>query len=120
MATPDTAVNRAVAGWNGVPPEWIMELARECDARSVRRVADELGVSPALVSRAVNNRHHAPLTFLQQRVEGCFLGQDIPCPVLGTITGKQCLEERSRPFSSVNPIRVQLARTCPECEHNKR
>lgn len=114
----NTAVDRAVAAWPEAP-EWLLTLARECDASSVRRVAADLDVSAALVSRALNNRYHAPLVFLQQKVEGCCFGKDILCPVLGTITGKQCFEERSRPFSSVNPIRVQLARTCPYCEHHK-
>lgn len=119
MARYERAVNRAVAGW-GQPPDWIMDLAHECDATSTHRAAARLGVSVALVSRAINNRYHAPLTFLRERVEGCVSDPDVACPVLGAITPARCREERERPFSGVNPLRVQLGRTCPECHMNSK
>lgn len=124
MATPDntavnTAVARAVAGWQGMAPEWVMTLAQECDSRSMRRVAEAIGVSAALISRAVNNKHHAPLDFLRERVERmASSAQGVACPVLGEITLARCSEERKKPFSSVNPLRVQLGRTCSDCTFN--
>lgn len=124
MATPEnasgnTAVARAVAGWAGAVPDWIMELARECDDTSAHKAAVRLGVSVSLVSRAINNKHHAPLDFLQERMVGVAgPAQGVACPVLGEITPARCREERNRPFSGVNPLRVQLGRTCPECIFN--
>ena len=97
-------------------PEWIGSLAQACDASSMRKVAAKLGVSPALVSLAIRNKHHAGLGFIQERCEALFGG--VECPILGGITAKACQEHQDKKFSSINPLAVRLYRACHgECPH---
>jgi hypothetical protein len=96
------------------------ELARAgaCDAGSMRKVAADLDVSPALVSLAIRNKHHAGLEYIRARVEARLGG--VECPVLGAISTQQCRANRNRQFSSINPLAVRLYRACHGgCPHNQ-
>ncbi len=110
-----TALDLARQGWPEVP-EWVRLLAEACDGSSMRKVAARLGVSPALVSLAIRNKHHAGLGFIRERCETVFGGVD--CPILGPITAKDCQANRDKKFSSINPLAVRLYRACHgECPH---
>lgn len=111
------AVIRARAAW-GEAPDWIVRLAQACDARSVRRVAESLKVSPALVSRAINCRYHASLDFLASRVRAMLMTEIVACPALGLISAAQCQDEQRKPFVSANPVSVSVYRACRNgCRH---
>ncbi|WP_300832052.1 hypothetical protein [uncultured Bilophila sp.] len=101
---------KAEAAW-GVPlPDWIEKLATACDGKGLRKTAD-LSVSPAIVSLAIR-RNRAKLDFIERRVKDILGLSIIPCPVLGLISRKDCRDNQQKPFSSINPIEVQLFRSC--------
>jgi len=115
-----SAMKLALSGWGErLPmylPEWVVTLAEACDRSSMRTVAASLGVSPALVSLAIRNAHHARLDFIQARVEAVLGG--VECPVLGHISAERCRQNQDQPFSSINQLSVRLFRACRgECPH---
>jgi predicted transcriptional regulator len=111
-----SAKTLAFSGWGEVLPEWVETLAEACDRSSMRTVAASLGVSPALVSLAVRNAHHARLDFIQRRVEAVLSG--VECPVLGHISAERCHHNQNQPFLSINPLVVRLYRACHgECPY---
>lgn len=55
---------------------------------------------------------------MKRKIIELFGNETVPCPVIGTaISLERCRLNRERP-STANPVRVELARTCPRCEHN--
>ena len=46
---------KAEAAWGSPLPGWVEKLAAACDATSVRKVAADMEVSPAIVSLAIRN-----------------------------------------------------------------
>lgn len=112
------AVIRVQRAWGEDAPTWLVRLAQACDARSVRRVAESLKVSPALVSRAINCRYHASLDFLAGRVRAMLMTEIVACPALGLISAAQCRDEQRKPFVSANPVSVSVYRACRNgCRH---
>ncbi len=103
---------KAEAAWGATLPDWIEKLATACDGKGLRKTAADLSVSPAIVSLAIRNRHHASLDYIQNRVEHILGISIIPCPVLGLISRKDCQSNQQKPFSSINPVEVQLFRSC--------
>ena len=115
-----TAREKAVAAWGNPLPGWIDMLVTACDGRSMRKVATSLHCSPAIISLAINNRHHASLAYIRERVETILGGMIIPCPVLGMIARNDCEENQKRPYMSINPLYVQLFRACRGgCEYSR-
>lgn len=103
---------KAEAAWGSPLPGWVEKLAAACDATSVRKVAADMEVSPAIVSLAIRNKHHAPLDFIENKVKSLLDLSILPCPILGMISRKDCKDNQQKPFSSINPIAVQLFRAC--------
>lgn len=113
-----SATSRAKMAWGDPLPDWITALAKACDASSLRRTAANLNISPALVSLALRNAHHARLNFIENRVREALAVDMFSCPVLGAISVADCRAEQAQPFTSVNPLRVALYRACHGgCEH---
>jgi len=92
--------------------DWINALRQACENTSQSRVAKRLGVSGAMISQALNNKYPGDLTNLRTRVEGELLGASVPCPVLGEISVRQCLDYQHQPFAATNAQRVRLYRAC--------
>lgn len=112
------AVIRARQAWGEAAPDWIVRLAQSCDARSVRQVAGNLKVSPALVSRVINGRYHASLDYLAGRVRAMLMAEIVACPALGLISAAQCQDEQRKPFVSASPLAVSVYRACRNgCRH---
>ena len=108
---------KAKAAWGKELPEWIEVLAGACDREGLRKVAERIGVSPAMVSLAVNKKR-ANLDFIRDRVTSAFITGAVDCPVLDVIDKQRCLQEQAAPFSCANPLRVQLYRACRNgCPH---
>ena len=77
---------RAMNAWDMTAPDWLLALARACDASGLRKIAARLGVSPTLVSLALSHKYHGPLTHLEARVRATLLHVGhVDCPVLGGI-----------------------------------
>lgn len=110
-------LDKAIAAWGTEMPAWVRTLAIACHGASLRKTAAKLDVSPAIVSLAINKKRQ-DLDFIKSRVEQHLMTVQFGCPVLGVISGNRCLEEQAKPFSSVNPQRVQLYRACRNgCPH---
>lgn len=107
-----TNCEKAEAAWGTPLPEWVERLAAACDAKPLRHVAEDMGVSPAIISLAIRNCHHAPLTFIEGKVKDLLNLAIVPCPVLGMITRHDCRRNQKKPFSTINPLEVQLFRAC--------
>lgn len=94
-------------------PDWITALAEACDGSSLRKTAAKLGVSPAIISLAINARRgREKLEFIKIKTENTLMITMIPCPVLGVIGRHDCSREQLRPFSSSNPRRAMIYRAC--------
>lgn len=109
---------RARAAWGSAMPGWLASLADACDASSVRKIAERLKVSPALISRVINGHYKASLDFLAGRVREALLTENVACPALGEISAATCHEEQRKPFVSANPLAVAVYRACRNgCPH---
>jgi len=102
---------KAIAAWGSPLPDWIKALAEACDDTSLRKTAARMDVSPAMVSLAIN-RKRLYLSFIKVRVEKRLMITMVVCPILGVMGRNECLQEQARPFSSANPLRVQLFKAC--------
>ena len=110
-------MDKAIAAWGPQAPAWVRLLAEACDADSLRKVAVKLDVSPASISLAIGNKREN-LEFIRERVEQRLMAIQVGCPVLGEISGDRCLQEQARPYSSANPLRIQIFRACRNgCPH---
>lgn len=108
-----TTLDKAIAAWGPEMPTWVRALAEACDADSMRSTAKRLALSPALVSLTINARRDGvKVDFIRNRVERMLMLTMVSCPVLGAMSRTHCLEEQARPFSSANPLRVQIYRAC--------
>jgi len=113
-----SAESVARAAWGEALPDWLLVLARACDAGSQAAVAQSLGYSPAVVSQTLNNKYRADLGQVEARVRQALMIGRIDCPVLDEIDGRRCLEEQRRPLSTASSLRVRLWRACRACRHN--
>ena len=106
-----SALTRAQRAWGDVMPDWIKALAEACTETSLRKTAATLAVSPAIVSLAIGKKREK-LDFIKARVEAVLMISVVACPVLGAPGKNECLDNQTQPFSSVNPLRLQLYRDC--------
>ena len=111
MSVPLTMMDKARAAWGEPLPDWIKALAEACDESGLRRTAAKLTASPAIVSLAIHNKREK-LDFIKPKVETYLMMTLVGCPILGIIGREKCLREQARPFSTVNPMKVQLFKAC--------
>jgi hypothetical protein len=104
-------LDKVTAAWGTEMPAWVRTLAAACHGASLRKTASKLGVSPAIVSLAINNKRR-DLDFIKSRVEQHLMTVQVGCPVFGVISGNRCLEKQAAPFSAANPLGIQLYRAC--------
>ena len=100
-------------------PDWVVELARQCELSSQRKVARRLGVSAAVVSQVLKEKYPGDLAGVEARVRGAFMASVVDCPVLGELPSDQCQAWQRKPFAATNPLRVQVYRACRDgCPHS--
>jgi hypothetical protein len=110
---------KAVAAWGEPLPDWVKALAEACDDAGLRKTAAKLDVSPAIISLAVNRKREG-LGFIKEKVEDQLMVTIVSCLILGVIGVEECLREQAQPFSSANPLRVQLFKACRNgCQYYK-
>jgi hypothetical protein len=85
---------------------------------SQMKVAKMLGYSSATISQVLGGTYQGALDNFLTRVEEVFGTNKVPCPILGEILLGRCVKERRSPFSTANPLRVQLYRACMKCPFN--
>lgn len=98
----------------------LIDLLRDAVAAqgSQARVAKMLGYSSTTISQALSGNYQGQLDTFLNRVEEVFGTRSFDCPVLGEIPLNRCVRERRTPFSTANPLRVQLYRACMNCKFN--
>jgi hypothetical protein len=100
--------------------EWMDVLRARTAETSQRKVAEELGVSAAMVNQVLKGSYTGNTDTLRTRVEGAYMDQCVACPVLGRLPVHECEENQKRPFTASNPQRVRLYRACRAgCPHSK-
>lgn len=119
MSSTARTLNKVKIAWGEPLPIWVKCLAKACGIRSLRQVALDLGVSAALVSLALNNKHRCD-KLIKAKVEAYLMQTTLLCPILGTINQIRCREEQNKPFNAANPIKVRLYRECNNCEHKEK
>ena len=113
-----SAETTARAAWGEALPDWLLVLARACDAGSQADVARSLGYSPAVVSQTLSHKYRGALGQVEARVRQALMAGQLACSILGEINGQRCLEEQRRPFAATSSLRVRLWRACRTCPHN--
>jgi len=100
---------------------WLEVLRAACAApnSSQRKVAERLGYSTSVISQVLGGKYPGDIKAVQAKVEGVFMGATVDCPVVGELPRNRCLEYQRQAFAATNHLRVQLSRTCPECQHNR-
>lgn len=111
-----SAVARVHQSWP-TPPAWVLKLAVACDEESQKSVADKIGRSGALVNQVLKNTYKGNMQAVAARVKLVF-GEEVDCPVLGDITGGECLTWQNRPRLAVNHHLVRMYIACRSCPHN--
>lgn len=86
---------------------------------SQTRVADELGVSTAVISTLLKDKYPGNVDAMEQRIRGQYMAETVTCPVLGTLSKRSCLDNQALPVAFTNPIRSALGRACKTCTNRK-
>nr|MCH9852703.1 hypothetical protein [Alphaproteobacteria bacterium] len=85
-------------------PEWVIILAQKCDETSQSAVAEAMGYSAALISTVLKNAYTGDLRRVEARVKDMYIRADVPCPVMGEITGAQCTQYQHRAVTGASSI----------------
>ncbi|PZQ46329.1 MAG: hypothetical protein DI551_05285 [Micavibrio aeruginosavorus] len=112
-----TAKSTASSSWGMDAPAWIIRLAEACDRTSQSKVAEKINRSPSLVNMVLKNKYPGRLDAIQARFEAAYKSS-IECPVLGEISGTDCLKNQALPFNPGNHVAVRLFRACKSCPFN--
>lgn len=104
--------------WSGIPPEWVVALAKYCDSKTQVDAGRKIGRSASLVNQVLKNRYTGDLSNVQSRAEAAFNIKKVACPILGEINGEDCLKHQTQPYNSGNHIAVSLFRACRKCPQN--
>lgn len=114
------AIERAEQAWAEDLPDWVAELARQCDVASQTQVAKAVGYSGAAISCVLRNKYAGDMGAVEKAVRGAFMAAVVDCPVLGELAANICLEHQRRPFAATNQMRVELYRACQRCPHARK
>jgi hypothetical protein len=88
-------------------------------ANSQSKVADELNVSSAVVSTLLKDKYPGNVQAMEQRIRGQYMAETVVCPVQGTLSTRNCLDNQALPMAFTNPVRAALGRACKACIHRK-
>lgn len=108
--------------WGADLPDWIADLARECEASSQNKVAARLGRSASLISQVLRAKYPGDLEAVEELFNGVFNAATVECPELGKIPANECRHwrEKSRNFVNINSLRVRMYRACSNCPRNRK
>lgn len=101
--------------------DWLNLLKQAVtDAGSQAAVGRELGYSPAVINQALQGKYPGDLEKLAEKVVEVYGNERVVCPILGSITLAACANNQKKPFSTANPLVVDLWATCPDCKNYRR
>ena len=111
-----TALERARAAWGEAMPEWIVALAKACDATTQSRAAEAIGYSPAAVSQVLKRAYAGGLDRIEQAVRGAFMAAEVDCPGQGrAIPTNECTTWQRKGYDGSNHCAVAMFRACRSC-----
>ncbi len=90
-------------------------LQQMVERLGLQEVARQIGYTKGAVCHVLKGSYKGNPGRILKAVEEKYSQQAVECPIMGEIPLSRCVENRNLPFSSANPIRVMLARTCPKC-----
>lgn len=96
-------------------PAWIIALAEECDRTTQTKVAGRIGRSASLINQVLKNKYTGNLEGIRQRVDAVLRPSCFQCPVLGEISGDDCLKHQGKPYNPANNLAVRLFLACRKC-----
>lgn len=101
--------------------DWIDVLKQVSEHSSQSAVATRIGYSAAVVNQVLKGTYKGDLISVEDAVRGALMGAVVDCPVIGEMPRNRCIEHQRRGahFAPTNPLRIQLYRACPTCEHNR-
>lgn len=111
---PVSAMDTAKAHWPQMP-EWVRMLADHCDRHTQAAAARRISRSASLVNQVLKNRYPGDLAAVKERVEAAFNVESVSCPILGPISGSDCLKHQAAPYNPANHMAVALFRQCRRC-----
>lgn len=117
-ATKKTATQIVNECWGSDAPAWVKQLAAACDETSQANTATRIKRSASLVNMVLKNTYTGDLADVRQRCETA-LADCVECPVLGDITGTECLNWQNKPFNGANHVLVRMFRACRNCPKRK-
>jgi hypothetical protein len=108
--------------WGDELPEWVVDLARECEATSQNKVAARMEYSAALISQLLRNKYPGDLTAVREVFDGVFRNATVACPALGDIPGQDCRSYRAQAkvFAPSSNFRARMYRACRGCPRNQK
>lgn len=86
---------------------------------SQSKVADDLGISAAVVNNLLKDRYPGDVAGMADRIRGQYMAETVRCPVMGQLGRRHCLDYQARPLAFTNPVRVQLHAACKKCPNRK-
>lgn len=113
-------LDKARAAWGAELPPEIEALARACRQSTASAVAAQLGYSGALISHLLARKYPGDVALAFAKIRGAFMGEQVDCPILGSVPTTRCLEEQKRPFAATNSIRARLFHACRSCPQNRK
>jgi len=92
--------------------DWIDALRQACAAESQHALAERLGYSDAVVSAVLRGKYRGDLARVEQQVRDVVLRPTVSCPLLGTITGAECVANQRIEHPTSNPLKQAIWRAC--------
>lgn len=83
------------------------------------KVAEELGVSPAVVNTLLKDRYQGDVGRMVERIRGEYMAETVTCPVMGQLGRQHCQTYQGRALVFTNPLRSALHQACKTCANRK-
>lgn len=105
---------------NALSIDWLVELRKQCQRTSQKRVSKVLGYSSGTISQVLKNKYPGNMEKFELAVRGAYMGITVDCPIYGEIESNRCLSYQRQPWASTNPNRVKLYKACRSgCPHSQ-
>lgn len=113
-------VEIAHLAWGAILPDWVAQLAVQCDSSSQAAVAKAMRYSGTVINQVIARKYAGSLNAVEAAFKGAFQDAKVKCPVLGVIAMHACAEHQRAPFAMTNPMRTRLYRACRSgCLHSR-
>lgn len=115
-----SALDTARDAWGAGLPEWVADLARECEATSQNKVAAAMGYSAALISQLLRAKYPGDLDAVREIFVSVYQQELIDCPMIGGMPAQDCREwrDKAKAYVDTSNFRVRMYRACNACPRN--